>query len=151
MPKVAYIIHPMALKIVDRQQIEEILAELNINSFSRPFAGLIDQGDFGTVATYIPLYAQEYKKLSPRLQSHVYLIAPGRYGLICFLPRIFEAPDGGKPISIEKQFNSWGKMIKLSYKTDKDGEFEICHTIRQDKLLAYAKKKKLPEKLSYKL
>lgn len=134
----------MALKIVDRTHIEEILAELGLKSFSRPYAGLIDQGDFGTVGTYIPLYANEYSRLSPALQSQVYLIGTGRYGLICFLPRQFETPDGGKTISVNTQYNSWGKLLKVTYKTDRDGEFETSHTIRQDKLLTYAKKKKLP-------
>jgi len=141
----------MAVKTVAREHIEEILCALDLKSFSRPFAGLIDPGDFGTVATYLPLYAEEYKRLPPRLQQHVYLIAPGRYGLICFLPRIFEAPDGGKVTEVATVFNAWGKMIKVSYKTDRGSEFETQHTIRQDKLLAYAKNKKLPVNTSVKI
>ncbi len=141
----------MAVKTVAREHIEEILSALDLKSFSRPFAGLIDPGDFGTVATYLPLYSEEYKRLPPRLQQHVYLIAPGRYGLICFLPRIFEAPDGGKVTDVSTVFNAWGKMIKVSYRTDRGSEFETQHTIRQDKLLAYAKNKKLPVNTSVKI
>ena len=141
----------MAVKIVARQHIDEILNALGLKSFSRPFAGLIDPGDFGTVATYLPLYPEEYKRLPPNLQQHVYLIAPGRYGLICFLHRIFEAPDGGKVTEIATVFNVWGKMVKVSYKTDRGSEFETEHTIRQDKLLTYAKNKKLPISTSVKI
>lgn len=141
----------MAVKIVARQHIDEILSALDLKSFSRPFAGLIDPGDFGTVATYLPLYPEEYRRLPPNLQQHVYLIAPGRYGLICFLPRIFEAPDGGKVTEVATLFNVWGKMVKVSYKTDRGSEFETEHTIRQDKLLTYAKNKKLPISTSVKI
>mgnify|MGYP000848869778 CR=1 FL=1 len=141
----------MAVKTVAREHINEILSALGLKSFSRPFAGLIDPGDFGTVATYLPLYPDEYKRLPPKLQQHVYLIAPGLYGLICFLPRIFEAPDGGKVTEVATVYNSWGKMIKVSYKTDRGEEFETQHTIRQDKLLAYAKNKKLPVSTSVKI
>jgi hypothetical protein len=74
----------------------------------------------------------------------VYLIAPGQYGLICFLPRTFEAPDKGKATEVSTEHNAWGKMVKVSYKTDRGGEFETKHSIRQDKLLVYAKNKKLP-------
>jgi len=141
----------MALKTVEQEHTKEILEALGLKSFTRPFAGLIDPGDFGTVGTYLPIYPDEYKKLPPNLQRHVYLIAPGRYGLICFLPRTFEAPDGGKVTEVSTVFNAWGKMIKVSYKTDKGGEFETEHTIRQDKLLLYAKNKKLPIKTSVKI
>ncbi|HAE37748.1 MAG TPA: hypothetical protein DCG57_03815 [Candidatus Riflebacteria bacterium] len=141
----------MALKTVAHEHTKEILEALGLKSFTRPFAGLIDSGDFGTVGTYVPIYPDEYKKLPPNLQRHVYLIAPGRYGLICFLPRTFEAPDGGKVAEVSTVFNAWGKMIKVAYKTDKGGEFETEHTIRQDKLLAYAKNKKLPVNTSVKI
>ncbi len=141
----------MALKTVEHEHIKEILDALGLKSFTRPFAGLIDPGDFGTVGTYLPIYPDEYKKLPPNLQRHVYLITTGRYGLICFLPRTFEAPDGGKVTEVSTVFNAWGKMIKVSYKTDKGGEFETEHTIRQDKLLVYAKNKKLPVKTSVKI
>ncbi len=134
----------MALKTVAQEHITAILEALGLKSFTRPFAGLFDPGDFGTVGTYLPVFPDEYKKLPPNLQKHVYLVAPGRYGLICFLPRTFEAPDGGKVTEVSTIFNDWGKMVKVSYKTDKDGEFATEHTIRQDKLLVYAKNKKLP-------
>lgn len=141
----------MALKTVAHEHTKEILEALGLKSFTRPFAGLIDSGDFGTVGTYLPIYPDEYKKLPPNLQRHVYLISPGRYGLICFLPRTFEAPDGGKVTEVATVFSAWGKMIRVAYKTDKGGEFETEHTIRQDKLLVYAKNKKLPINTSVKI
>ncbi len=134
----------MAVKIVTTEIREEILQTLGLKKFSRPFAALIDSGDFGTVATYIPLFPGEYKTLPPNLQAHVYLIAPGQYGLISFLPRTFECPDGGKVTEVSTVHNVWGKMEKVSYKTDRGGEFITEHSIRQDKLLLYSKKKKLP-------
>ncbi|MGM0599899.1 MAG: hypothetical protein ACQETH_08810 [Candidatus Rifleibacteriota bacterium] len=134
----------MAVKTVSPEIIEKILETLGLKRFSRPYAALIDQGDFGSVATYIPLFPDEYKKLPPNLQAHVYLIGPGQYGLICFLPRTFEAPDKGKPTEVTTTHNAWGKMVRVAYKTDRGGEFETEHSIRRDKLLAYAKRKKLP-------
>lgn len=141
----------MAVKIVAQEHIREILDALGLKSFTRPFAGLIDSGDFGTVGTYMPLFPEEYKKLPPHLQKHVYLIGPGRYGLICFLPRTFEAPDGGKVTEAGTVYNAWGKVMRVWYKTDKGGEFETEHSIRQDKLLSYAKNKKLPVSTSVKI
>ncbi len=141
----------MAVKIVAREHINEILNALGLKSFSRPYAGLIDPGDFGTVATYLPLFPEEYRLLPPKLQQHVYLIGPGRYGLICFLPRIFETPDGGKVTEVSTLISAWGKMVKVSYKTDRGSDFETEHTIRQDKLLVYAKNKKLPIYTSVKI
>jgi len=134
----------MAVKIVPKETIKEILETIGLKSFARPFAGLIDPGDFGTVATYLPLYLDEYKALPPHLQAHAYRIAPGRLGLICFLPRTFEAPDGGKVTEVRVTNNDYGKIIKVAYKTDLGGEFETEHTIRHDKLFTYAKNKKLP-------
>lgn len=142
---VAYIILAMAIKIVERKYIEEILEALGLEAFVRPYAGLIDPGDFGAVATYIPLYPEEYKQLPPQLQRHVYLIAENRYGLICFLPRLFDTPDRGKVTGVTRVFNHWHKLLKVVYYTDKGGEFETVHTIRQDKLLAQVKRKKLPD------
>lgn len=141
----------MAVKTVAQEHIKEILDALGLKSFSRPFAGLIDSGDFGTVGTYLPLFPDEYKKLPPNLQRHVYLIGPGRYGLICFLPRTFEAPDGGKVTEAGTVFNAWGKILKVWYKTDLGAEFTTEHSIRQDKLLNYAKNKKLPVSTSVKI
>lgn len=134
----------MAVKIVPQETIKEILEAIGLKSFARPFAGLIDPGDFGTVATYIPLYSDEYKKLPPHLQAHTYRIAPGRLGIICFLPRTFDAPDGGKATEVRVTHNDYGKIIKVAYTTDRGGEFVTEHTIRHDKLFTYAKNKKLP-------
>lgn len=134
----------MAVKTVSKETIKEILHYLGLKTFSRPFAGLIDQGDFGTVATYLPIFSQEYEKLPPYLQAQTYRIAPGRFGLICFLPRTFESPDGGKVTEVRVTYNAFSKMTKVAYKTDRDGEFETEHSLRRDKLLTYAKNKKLP-------
>ena len=141
----------MAVKIVPQEIISEILETLGLKTFARPFSALIDTGDFGTVATYLPLFPEEYEKLPPHLQAHVYLIGPKRYGLISFLPRTFEAADGGKATEVKTVYNAWGNVQSVSYKTDRDGEFFIEHTIRQDKLLLYAKKKKLPISSSVKI
>ncbi len=134
----------MAVKTVAKETFKEILQILGLARFSRPYAAMIDPGDFGSVATYIPLFPVEYRKLPPRLQAQVYLVSPGQYGLIAFLPRTFEAPDGGKPTEVSTTHNVWGKMVRVAYKTDRGGEFETEHSIRRDKLLLYAKKKKLP-------
>ncbi|MDN5279463.1 MAG: hypothetical protein PWR01_3428 [Clostridiales bacterium] len=141
----------MAVKTVSTEIIDEILQTLGLKKFSRPYAAMIDPGDFGTVATYIPLFPDEYKKLPPNLQAHVYLVAPGQYGLICFLPRTFESPDGGKPTEVSTTHDVWGKMVRVAYKTDRGGEFETEHSIRRDRLLLYAKKKKLPISNSVKI
>ncbi|GAB4275140.1 MAG: hypothetical protein Kow0029_16050 [Candidatus Rifleibacteriota bacterium] len=141
----------MAVKTVSTEIIKEILQSLGLQKFGRPYAAMIDPGDFGTVATYIPIFPDEYKRLPPNLQAHVYLVSPGKYGLICFLPRTFEAPDGGKPVEVSTVYDAWGKMVKVAYKTDRGGEFETEHSIRRDKLLLYAKKKKLPISNSVKI
>jgi hypothetical protein len=100
----------MAVKIVPSEIIEEIKNTLGLTRFCRPYAALIDPGDFGTVATYLPLFPAEYKKLPPNLQAHVYLIAPGQYGLISLLPRTFESPDGGKVTDVTTESNAWGNL-----------------------------------------
>ena len=141
----------MAVKIVSKEILEEIRETLGLSYFARPFSGIIDPGDFGTVATYLPIFSDEYQKLPPRLQAHTYLVGEKRYGLISFLPRTFEAPDKGKVISVTKQINAWEKIIKVSYKTDIGGEFETEHDIRREKLYKYAKNKKLHINVSVKI
>ena len=105
----------MAVKIIPTEIVSEILQILGLKRFARPYAAMIDPGDFGTVSTYIPLFPQEYKQLPPNLQAHVYVVAPGQYGLISLLPRTFEAPDGGKATEVFTVHNVWGKMVKVSY------------------------------------
>ena len=106
---------------------------------------MIDSGDFGTVFTYIPLFPGEYERLPLHLRRHAYCIDKGRYGLISFLPRSFELPRDGKVISISTVYNEMGNLKSLTYKTDLDETvYPVENTIRQEKLLVYAKKKKLP-------
>jgi len=133
----------MAVKIVLAEIVEEIRETLGLKAFARPYAALIDPGDFGTVATYLPIFPDEYNKLPPNLQAQIYLIGEKRYGLISFLPRTFEAPDKGKVVEVTKFINAWEKVMKVVYKTDIGGEFETEHDIRREKLYKYVKNKKI--------
>ncbi len=133
-----------AVKIVTPELIGQILDALGLKSFSRPFAGLIDQGDFGTVGTYIPLYQGELEKLPKSLRENAYEIAEGRYGLICHLPRTFDSPDGGKVISMKQITDKKGKTLKAEYTTDLGNTMVATHELRLLKLFTYVKNKKLP-------
>lgn len=132
------------VKIVTPETISEICISLGLKSFSRPFAGLIDQGDFGTVATYIPLYEGELEKLPKKLKENVYEIAKGRYGLICHLPRTFDSPDGGKVISMVEYVDKTGYPVYAEYTTDEGNTMTATHELRLMKLTTYVKNKKLP-------
>lgn len=132
------------VNIVTVDTIAKILDELGLKSFSRPFAGLIDQGDFGTVATYIPLYAGEIDKLSKSLKENAYEIAEGRYGLICHLPRTFDSPDGGKVVSMKEFRDKKDNLVKAEYTTDQGNTMVATHELRLMKLQTYVKNKKLP-------
>ncbi len=136
-----------AVKLVTPEEIKKICQALGLKSFSRPFAGLIDQGDFGTVATYIPLYAGELDKLPKDLKEDAYEIAEGRFGLICRLPRTFEAPDGGKVVSMVEYHDKKGNVIKADYTTDAGNTMTASHELRLAKLFTYVKNKKLPIKV----
>ena len=133
-----------AVKIVTPELISKILDALGLKSFSRPFAGLIDQGDFGTVGTYIPLYEGELEKLPKSLRENAYQIAEGRYGLICHLPRTFDSPDGGKVVSMKQITDKKGKTIRAEYTTDLGNTMVATHELRLLKLFTYVKNKKLP-------
>ncbi len=132
------------VKIVTPELISQILDALGLKSFSRPFAGLIDQGDFGTVGTYIPLYEGELEKLPTKLKENAYEIAKGRYGLICHLPRTFDSPDGGKVISMKEIKDKKGNIIEAEYTTDQGNTMVATHELRLMKLFTYVKNKKLP-------
>lgn len=136
-----------AIKPISREEITLIFGKLGLDNFSRPYAGLIDKGDFGPVATYIPIFKEEYEKLSADLKKKLYDLGESKYGLITFLPRTFEAADGGKAVKITKYLNASGDIIKIKYETDKKGVFETEHPLRHLKLLTYAKNKKLPEEV----
>ncbi len=133
-----------AVKIATPELISEILDALGLKSFSRPFAGLIDQGDFGTVGTYIPLYKGELEKLPKELRENAYEIAEGRYGLICHLPRTFDSPDGGKVISMKQITDKKGNTLRAEYTTDLGNTMVATHELRLLKLFTYVKNKKLP-------
>lgn len=132
------------VKLVTPQIISDICHSLGLKSFSRPFAGLIDQGDFGTVATYIPLYAGELEKLPKELKENAYEIAAGRYGLICHLPRTFDSPDGGKVVSLVEYVDKKGNVVSADYTTDAGNTMTATHELRLMKLTTYVKNKKLP-------
>ncbi len=132
------------VNIVTVDTIAKILDGLGLKSFSRPFAGLIDQGDFGTVATYIPLYAGEIDKLSKSLKENAYEIAEGRYGLICHLPRTFDSPDGGKVVAMKEFRDKKDNLVKAEYTTDQGNTMVATHELRLMKLQTYVKNKKLP-------
>lgn len=133
-----------AVQLVTPEVITKICEALGLKSFSRPFAGLIDQGDFGTVATYIPLYAGELDKLPKDLKENAYEIAKGRFGLICHLPRTFDSPDGGKVVSMVEYTDKSGNVVKADYTTDEGNTMTATHELRLMKLTTYVKNKKLP-------
>ena len=133
-----------SVKIVTPELIGQILDVLGLKSFSRPFAGLIDQGDFGTVGTYIPLYQGELEKLPKDLKENAYEIAEGRYGLICHLPRTFDSPDGGKVVSMKEIKDKKGNTLRAEYTTDLGNTMVATHELRLMKLFTYVKNKKLP-------
>jgi hypothetical protein len=133
-----------SVKIVTPELIGKILDALGLKSFSRPFAGLIDQGDFGTVGTYIPLYQGELEKLPKELRENAYEIAEGRYGLICHLPRTFDSPDGGKVVSMKEIKDKKGNTLRAEYTTDLGNTMVATHELRLMKLFTYVKNKKLP-------
>ena len=128
-----------AVKIVTPELIAQILDALGLKSFSRPFAGLIDQGDFGTVGTYIPLYQGELEKLPKNLKENAYEIAEGSH-----LPRTFDSPDGGKVVSMKEIQDKKGKTLRAEYTTDLGNTMTATHELRLMKLFTYVKNKKLP-------
>lgn len=139
--------HAMAAKPVSNEIFEQIRDALSLKDFARPWAVQLDDGDLGTVFTYIPLFSNEFKVLSPALQSHVYLIAKGRYGLVGHIPKSFEAVEEGDITSVTVVYNLYHTIVEMSYQLDGHQQpFRVYHTIRRDKLLEYAKKKKIPVK-----
>ncbi|RCK78331.1 MAG: hypothetical protein OZSIB_1573 [Candidatus Ozemobacter sibiricus] len=136
----------MAIITVTPQLLEDIRQALKLPSFSRPYAVLLDSGDLGTVFTYIPLLAGEYEKLPPELKKAAYCLDKGRYGLIGYLPKTFETPRDGNVAAVSVTYNEFGSIIDLSYTLDTAPEtvYHVEHPLRREKLLQYAKKKKLP-------
>ncbi len=138
----------MSLEAIPQEVLERIREKLGLESFSRPFAVLIDPGDFGSVFTYLPLFREEFKKLPPDLQKYVYAIEKGRYGLVSFIPKSFEPFRGGNVTSIQTVINDSGAVAEMKYATDEGGDqlFEVKNHHRRDKLMELAKKKKIPQK-----
>jgi len=137
----------MALKTIEPEILQQICEALGVKSFSRPYAILIDRGDLGTVFTYLPLFKNEYSALPLQLQKHVYCIDKGRYGLIGFVPKNFEPPDGGALTSVSTVYNDMGTLLELTYTTSEhEKPYVLENAHRRDKLLEFAKKKKIPLK-----
>lgn len=139
--------HAMGVKPVSNEEFDQIREALSLKEFGRPWAVQLDDGDLGTVFTYIPLRPEEFKALGPTLQSHVYLIAKGRYGLVGHIPKSFEAPEEGVITGVTVVYNLYHTIVEMSYMLEGHQQpFRVYHSIRRDKLLEYAKKKKIPVK-----
>ena len=137
----------MALKPVPVEIVDQIRQKLGLEKFNRPHAILADAGDFGTVFTYLPLLPEEFKTLPLELQRHVYVVARNRYGLVGYVPKHFELPDKTPVVAIHAVYNAMGTLLDLGYQTDEKGPVrQVRHSVRRDKLLELAKKKKIPIK-----
>lgn len=139
--------HAMAAKPLSNEIFEQIREALSLKEFARPWAVLLDEGDLGTVFTYIPLLPDEFKALGPKLQSHVYLIAKGRYGLVGHIPKSFDPTEEGDIIGVSVVYNMYHTIVEMTYTLDGHARpFSVRHPMRREKLLEYAKKKKIPVK-----
>ncbi|OIP28938.1 hypothetical protein AUK22_03615 [bacterium CG2_30_54_10] len=137
----------MGILVVNPQIVENICMSLKLKSLSRPYAVLLDEGDLGTVFTYLPLMDGEYEKLPLELRKYAYLLRKGKYCLIGYQPKIFEGARDGKVTSVSVTYNELSNIVALSYTLDTgETSFFVEHPLRRDKLLALAKKKKLPVK-----
>ncbi len=139
--------HAMAAKPLSNEIFDQIREALSLKDFARPWAVQLDDGDLGTVFTYIPLQPEEFKTLAPALQSYVYLIAKGRYGLVGHIPKSFEALEEGDITGVTVVYNLYHTIVEMSYMLDGHAHpFKVQHSMRRDKLLEYAKKKKISVK-----
>jgi len=137
----------MALTAVPLDILERITKSLGMESLNRPHAVLVDPGDFGTVFTYLPLLAEEYQKLPPDLQKYVYVVSRNRYGLVGFVPKNFELPGKIPVVSITAVYGPGGGLAEMTYLAEGEAHHRpVCHSIRREKLLELAKKKKIPVK-----
>ncbi|MFZ2960639.1 MAG: hypothetical protein WA705_27480 [Candidatus Ozemobacteraceae bacterium] len=137
----------MALTSVPLETVEKIRSSLGIEGFNRPHAILADAGDFGTVFTYLPLLPAEFKRLPIDLQRHVYVIGKDRYGIVGHVPKSFELPDKIPIIAVTAVYGEGGRLLELGYQTEERGTVhQVKNTVRRDKLLELAKKKKIPIK-----
>ncbi|OQA10158.1 MAG: hypothetical protein BWY66_00256 [bacterium ADurb.Bin374] len=139
--------HAMGAKPLTNEVFEQIREALSLKEFARPWAVQLDDGDLGTVFTYIPLSPEEFKTLGPTLQSYVYVIGKGRYGLVGHVPKSFDAAEEGDITGVTVVYNLYHTIVEMSYMLDGHQQpFRVYHTMRRDKLLEYAKKKKIPVK-----
>ena len=137
----------MALKPVPVEIVDQIRQKLGLEKFNRPHAILADAGDFGTVFTYLPLLPEEFKVLPMELQRHVYVIGRNRYGLVGYVPKNFELPDKVPVFAVHAVYNAMGALLELGYQVEEKGTVhQVRHSVRRDKLLELAKKKKIPIK-----
>ncbi|MBF0410478.1 MAG: hypothetical protein HQM10_24245 [Candidatus Riflebacteria bacterium] len=138
----------MAILPVTFEILETIRKSLGLEVFNRPHGLLADPGDWGTVMTYIPLSATEFKKLGPELQRYVYLVGKGKYGLPGYVPKKFDLPPKVSLFSVSTVYDDFGRLLQVSYKTEEDGPEQFVNdSHRRDKLLETAKKKKIPVKI----
>ncbi|NLI79948.1 MAG: hypothetical protein GX442_26315 [Candidatus Riflebacteria bacterium] len=136
----------MGIVTVTPALVEEVRQALGLKTFSRPYAVLLDPGDFGTVFTYLPLMNGEYEKLPIPMRRYAYCIDKGRYGLIGYLPKGFETPREGKVATVTVTYNEFHTVVDLAYTLDEspDTTYHVQHPLRREKLLEHAKKKKIP-------
>lgn len=132
-------------KTVTAQILSEIAQELGLQTLSRPYAALLDDGDLGLVLTFMPLLNGEYEKLISKYHEYIFKISDNRYGLVCFLPKKFITSDKSKVTEVIVYFNKNGNISKVEYKTEKNSNkaYEVLNPIRQQLLLNHAKKKKI--------
>lgn len=134
----------MAFKALTKEQLEEIRQHLGLESYNRPWAAMIDPGDRGTVFIYMLLAPAEYRQLSNRLQALVYKIGEGIYGVVGFVPRIFEPPRNGSVTAVKAEYNFFNQLRYLSYTLENSSkEYPVTHPVRQQMLLEFAAKKKI--------
>ena len=138
----------MPLMPIDNEVLDKICRVLGVATFNRPHALLMDQGDFGTVFTYIPLFKKEYSQLPPELQKHVYLVGKSRYGLVAFVPKSFEIAKEDSITSITEVYDDYGNLREISYilSSNTGCVRKVENSLRREMLQSYAKKKKVPIK-----
>lgn len=136
----------MALEPLSNETLDKIRGALKIEYFSRPHAVLVDQGDFGTVFTYIPLFPKEYLLLPIELQRYVYCVAKGRYGLVAFVPKSFEFRGDGEMTGVSEVYDDFGNLREMSYTIDDQEPRKLENSVRREQLQVFAKKKKIPVK-----
>ena len=138
----------MALRPVSPDILQEMCQALGLPSMNRPHAAQVDPGDWGMVFMYIPLASEEYGKMPARLKSSVYCFGRNRYGVVVHVPKSFELPVKDKVATISAVYDQMNNLKELGYTTEENPEMRrVNDSVRQDQLLEYAKKKKIPVKI----